>query len=145
MATSGEKSESGIPSAANVLDGFLNFAATAAATNVIVIPAGRTWVGTVSIQCAVQNAAAVAAAASAIGIVSVAGAGVAPVAGNYLRCDALVGANAAGGLTGDEGEASNSTPLVVIAPAGNAVQIQAAATIVGTAGSVNVSAIGALQ
>jgi hypothetical protein len=130
---------------ADVLAGYQGFAATTAATTVITVPAGRTWVGTVTIQCAAAEVAAGLVAATATGIVSTAGVGVTPAAGTVLRCDALVAANAAGGTISADSASSVSQPLIVVAPAGNPVQVQAAATIAGTAGQVNVTASGVLQ
>ena len=149
MATSGEKpsvtTTPAIPAAANVLDGFNTTNATQAATTLITVPAGRTWVGTVTINCTAFANAASAVGATGTGIISTAGAGVTPVAGNYLRCDASVGGNAAGGTVGD-GDANNTTsPMVVAAPAGNSVTIQIASTVAGAAGQVSASAIGLLQ
>lgn len=131
--------------AATITDGFQTFAATTGATTVVAVPAGRTWNGTITITCACQNAGANAATAQATGVVSTAGAGVTPAAGNYIRCDALAGANVAAGTVGDSGDNFTSVPFTVVAPAGNPVQIQAAATITGSGGQVSVSAIGALQ
>jgi hypothetical protein len=131
--------------AADILSGFQTFAATTAATTVITVPAGRTWVGTVSVSVACQNAGANAATAQATGVVSVAGAGVTPAAGNYFRCDALAGANVAAGTVGDSGDNFLSSPFAVVAPVGNSVTVQAAATITGSGGQVSASAIGALQ
>ena len=133
------------PGGNDILDGLQTFAATAAATTVITVPAGRTWTGTIAISCACQNAGANAATAQATGIVSTAGAGVLPAAGNYLRCDALAGANVAAGTVGDSGDNFLSSPFTVVAPLGNAVTVQAAATVAGSGGQVSVSAIGALQ
>lgn len=133
------------PGGADILDGLQTFAATTAATTVITVPAGRTWVGTIAISCACSNAGANAVAAVATGVVSTAGAGVIPAAGSYLRCDAQAGANVAAGTVGDSGDNFLSSPFQVVAPVGNAVQVQATATIAGTAGQVSVSAIGALQ
>jgi hypothetical protein len=131
--------------AGDVLSGFQTFAATTAATTLVTVPAGRTWVGWITLQCAAQEAAAGAVAALATGVISVAGAGVTPAAGNYLRCDALVGANVAAGLTGSDASGSNGSPFTVVAPVGNSVTIQVTATIAGTAGQVNASALGVLQ
>lgn len=142
MTTSGEKVVALNP--VNILDGFQTFAATTAATTVITVPAGRTWSGVVSVNCACQNAGANAVTAQATGVVSVAGAGATPAAGNYMRVTALAGANVAAGTVGDSGANSQSIPLVVVAPGGNAVTVQCAATVAGSSGEVNVSAVGAL-
>jgi hypothetical protein len=132
-------------SAADILAGFQTFAATTAATTVITVPAGRTWVGTVSISVACSNAGANAVAAVATGLVTTAGAGATPAAGSYLRCDAQAGANVAAGTVGDSGDNFLSSPFILVAPTGNAVTLQATATIAGTAGQVSVTAVGTLQ
>lgn len=95
-----------------------NTLVVATATTLITIPAGRTWQGSVAAE-----ASATAAAASAV--ISTAGTGVVPAAGNLLVVDAL---GAAGGL-GDS-NANNMANVYVSAPAGNAVTLTA--TIVGT-------------
>lgn len=138
------ETSAGGPAAADVLDGFQTFAATGGPTTVITVPQGRTWSGTVTISCATQNAGANAVTGQATGVVSTAGAGVTPVAGNYLRCDALAGANVAAGTVGDSGDNFLSSPFVVVAPVANAVTVQATATIAGSGGQVSVSAIGNL-
>lgn len=131
--------------AANVLDGFQSFAATTAATTVITVPQGRTWIGQVTVQCACAEVAAGAVQAQATGVVSVAGAGATPAAGNYLEVDAFAGANAATGTVGDGAASSVTTRMVLIAPAGNAIQLQLASTQAGTTSKVSCSAIGELQ
>lgn len=131
--------------AGDVLDGLQTFGVSTGATTVIQVPAGRTWVGVIAVNVSCQNAGANAATAQATGIVSTAGAGVTPAAGNYVRCTAFAGANVAAGTVGDSDANSVVVPMVVIAPGANAVQVQAAASISGSGGEVNVSAIGVLQ
>lgn len=138
-------STASIPAAANVLAGFQSFSVSTAATTVITVPAGRTWVGTLAITCACLEAAAGTAAPQATGIVTTAGVGVTPAAGTYLRCDALGGSNLAGGTAGTGGNNAVATPFVVVAPGGNSVTVQAASTCVGTGTVVSVTAIGLLQ
>ena len=135
----------GVTAAADIVTGYQGFSATTANTTVVTIPAGRTWVGTVSVECACQEAAAGTVTAQATGIITTAGTGVTPAAGTYGRCDALAGANAATGTVGTDATATLQFPLTVVAPGGNAVQIQASATIAGTGGQVNVTASGTLQ
>lgn len=130
---------------ANILDGLVTFNASGGPTLLITVPAGKTWVGTVSISTACQNAGANAALAQATGSVATAGAGVAPAAGTYLRATALAGANVAAGTVGDSGDNFLSTPFVVVAPAGNAVTLTATAVISGSGGEVNVMAVGCVQ
>lgn len=136
---------SGATSAANVLDGFQSFTATTAATTLITVPAGRTWVGTVGVACAASIAAASATAGQARAVVTVAGAGATPAAGTLFAVEARAGANAATGTVGSNGHAAQSAPLTVIAPAGNAVTVQVATTQAGTYTVVDAFAAGALQ
>lgn len=130
--------------AANILIGFINTTASGGPTTVITIPAGRTWVGSVTVQCVCYNAAAVTSAAVATGVVTTAGTGVVPAAASYLRCDAVVGADAVGGLDGDQSEAFNTAEMYVVAPAGNSVTVAITSTVTGT-GRVNCTASGLLQ
>jgi len=134
----------GAPVAANILVGFQSFTSTTGATTVITVPAGRTWQGTVAVSCACQTVAATATAGQARAVISVAGAGATPAAGTVGACEAKNGANAATGTVGTQAANSVTFPLVVIAPGGNAVTVQVATTIAGTAGVVDVSASGAL-
>lgn len=131
--------------AGDILDGLTAFVATTGASTIITIPAGRTWVGVVAIAVAVQNAAANAATGQATAAISIFGAGSSPAAGIYIRCTALAGANVAAGLVGDSGNNSLSVPMVISAPPTNVVQLLATATITGSSGEVNVSAIGVLE
>lgn len=138
-----------VPSAtvtpANVLVGFQSFTATTAATTVLTVPAGRTWVGTLNISASVTNAAVNAVQGQARAVVTTAGAGVTPAAGTIAAVEARAGANAATGTVGTQGNAHINVNAVVVAPAGNAVQIQVTTTIAGTAGVVDISANGSLQ
>lgn len=133
------------PLAANVLNGYRADTATTAAATIATVPAGRTWIGTITISCDVGEDAAGAVAGRAQGIVTTAGTGVTPPAGSLIDCEARAGANAATGTVGSSGANSNQSRAVVIAPAGNSVTIQAASTIAGTNGRVSFSAIGELQ
>lgn len=134
----------GVPVAADVLVGALAHEATTAATDIIVIPAGRTWQGEVTLSCDVAVVAGSAAVGRALGEVLTAGVGVTPAAGAVLRCEARAGANAATGTVGSSGANSSRISLTVKAPAGNAVQLQLVSTISGTNGRVDASASGKL-
>lgn len=142
-ATDPVPTSGGAATAANILTGTFNVLATTAATTVITVPAGRTWVGTVAISCACATAAAGTTAGQARAVVTTAGTGVTP-AGTVVACDARNGANAATGTVGSQAANSLSVPLTVIAPAGNSVTVQAASTIAGSAASVDVACVGAL-
>lgn len=146
MTTSGgiQETVAGAPGGANVLVGFQTFAATTAATNVIQVPAGKTWTGWVSVNCSCAEAAAGAVQGQATAVLSIAGAGANPPAGNIGRCSAYAGANAATGLVGSDGNNSMQMPLTIVAPAANAVQLQVTTTQAGTTSEVNVTASGLL-
>lgn len=134
----------GGPAAADVLVGFQTFAATTGATTVIQVPAGRTWQGTVAVNCAAAEAGAGAVQAQATCVLTTAGAGVTPAAGTIARVSAYAGANVAGGTVGSDASTSQAIPLTIVAPAANAVQLQAATTQAGTVSEVNVTAAGNL-
>jgi len=134
-----------VPTAANILDGQRTDVATTAAATLITVPAGRTWIGTVAISCVATEAAAGAAVAFADGVLTTAGAGVTPAAGAVFEVQALAAANAATGTVGSQSAVFGSIRLVVVAPGGNAVTVQAASTISGGSSKVAFSAIGELQ
>lgn len=131
---------SGAPTAANVLVGFLSFAATTGATTLLTVPAGRTWVGTIAATCAVGIAAASSTAGQARAAFATAGTGVTPAAGTVAACEAKAGANAATGTVGSNGSARLALPLTVVAPAGNSVTVTVATTQAGTSSVVDASA-----
>lgn len=131
--------------AADIVAGFQTFAASGGPTTVVTVPVNRTWVGTVTIQCASAEVAAGVTAAVATGTVTTAGASVTPAAGTYLRADSIAAANVAGGTAGTDSAAVASIPLTVSAGSGGAATIQATAAISGTLGQVSVSAAGVLQ
>lgn len=131
--------------AANVLDGFQSFAATTAATTVIQVPQGRTWIGYVTVSCACAENAAGLVNAQATAVLSVAGAGATPAAGNIMEVDAMTGQNSAAGTVGAQGQATATVRMVLIAPAGNAIQLQLASTQAGSLSKVSASAFGELQ
>lgn len=136
----------GAPTAANIVTGFRADTVTTAAATILTVPQGRTWSGFVGINVNSGEVAGGAVQSDAEGIISVAGAGATPPAGSIVKARAAIAANAATGTVGNGGAANTGpVPLVVIAPAGNAVTIQAASTIAGTFGEVDFYAIGALQ
>lgn len=132
----------GAPAASNILVGVLSHAITTAATTLMTVPAGRTWTGMVVVTCTTSVAAASATAGQARAVVTTAGVGVVPAAGSVLAAEARAGANAATGTVGSSNSVTQSIPLTVVAPAGNAVTVQVASTI--STGVVDVSASGAL-
>lgn len=134
----------GAPAAANILAGRQTFSATTAATTLITIPAGRTWIGTIgaSVDCAIAAASATAGQAAAT--FTTAGAGVTPAAGTYFVVEARAGANAATGTVGSQDSNFGSMPFTVVAPGGNSVTIQVASTNAGTDSLVEAFASGRL-
>lgn len=135
---------SGAPAAANILNGFLSFAATTGATTLITIPAGRTWKGEIGVSCAAAVAAASTVAGQARGVVAVAGTNVVPAAGTIMAVEAKAGANAATGTVGAQAANEGSMKAVVVAPAGNAVTVTVATTQAGTSSVVDAWASGEL-
>lgn len=132
------------PAAADVVAGRQASTATTAATTLVTVPAGRTWVGEVGASVSVSVAAAAATAGRASAEISTAGAGATPAAGVYLGVDALTGANATTGTVGTQAANYACAPWTVVAPAGNAVTIQVATTHTGTTSRVDAYAVGAL-
>lgn len=137
--------EAAIPSAADIRNGRVAVAATTAATTLLTVPAGRTWVGEVgaSVACTTYPNGTTAGLASAV--ISTAGAGVTPAAGNVFGVDAMTAQNLSTGGSGIGNSNFGSMPLTVVAPAENDVTIQVAATITGTAGRVDAFASGKLD
>lgn len=132
------------PIVGDILMGRLTFTATTAATTLITVPAGRTWVGHVGASVACALTAAVTNAGRASAVISTAGTGVTPAAGDVFGVDALSGANAATGVVGNGSANSGSMPLTVAAPAGNSVTVQVACTCTGTTSRVDAYASGQL-
>lgn len=137
--------QGGAPTAANVLAGYQSFTTTTAATTIVTIPAGRTWIGELNANCVASIAAASATAGQATGIITTAGTNVTPAAGTYLGCDGRAGANAATGTVGSDGDDSaDASDFVVIAPGDNSVTLQCTSTNAGTFSRVTCSANGRL-
>lgn len=134
----------GIPAAADVLQGRQGFDATTAETDLITIPQGRTWVGEVVVSCDVANAPTNAVAGRAFGEVLTSETGVVPAAGVQVATEARCGAGSATGTSGTQGSNTVRVPMIVVAPAGNAVKLRARATIAGSNGHVEAMASGRL-
>jgi hypothetical protein len=132
------------PTAANILNGFVNLVASNGGTTLLTVPAGRTWQGQLGMVCAIANAAAASTAGRARGVISTAGTGVIPTAGTVLAVDAKAGANAATGTVGSQGQSSTVINATIVAPVGNAVTLVLVTTVAGTVGSIDAFAIGAL-
>ena len=133
------------PADADINVGYLSHTSTTGATTLLTVPAGRTWAGTVTIVAAVAKDAAATTTAQARAVIATAGTGVVPAAGTILACEAKAGANAVGGVTGSQGGNSIAARVVVRAPVGNAVTLTLVSTVAGTAGVLDVSAIGENQ
>lgn len=131
--------------AADVNVGFLSHTSTTGATTLLTVPAGRTWVGIVAIAVAVAKDAAAATTGQVRAVIATAGTGVIPAAATILACEAKAGANVVAGLSGTQGSNSIAARVMVQAPAGNSVTLTLVSTVAGTAGVVDVSAIGENQ
>jgi hypothetical protein len=92
----------------------------------------------------VTNNPANTSAQQATATISVAGAGVTPAAGTVGAVSAKAAANAATGTVGSQAASFGSIPLVVVAPAGNAVTIQVATVCTGQSPQVDATASGVL-
>ena len=145
MSASGRVMPGGAPASTDVLDGYNSQTATQAATTLITVPAGRTWVGTIGASCVCDEAAAGTVEAKADVVFSTSGAGAVPAAGSYFAVRARAAANTAASVTGTSGDAFGFTPFVITAPAGNTVLLQTTITIAGSNGVVDAFAVGALQ
>lgn len=140
----GLKVESAVPLAANILNARVQTTSTTAATDLITIPAGRTWKGVLAASCASSVIAGSATAGSAAVSFSTAGTNVVPAAGIIFTVDCRVGANNVTGLDGAGAANFGSLPVVIIAPAGNAVTVQYATTNTGTLAITAATAFGML-
>lgn len=132
------------PLLANILTGYQTLAASGGPTTIITIPAGRTWQGVIGVSCSCAEDAAGAVRAQALGVIAFAGAGATPAAGNYMAVQAICGANAATGLVGDDATNQQVLPFTIAAPAANAVTVTITATIAGSVGRVDATAVGLL-
>ena len=76
------------PATASILAGYQSFTSTTAATTLITIPAGKTWIGMIgaSVDCAI--AAASSTAGQALAVFTTAGANATPAAGTYFAVEA---------------------------------------------------------
>jgi hypothetical protein len=103
------------------------------------------WVGVLVASVKCTSAAANAVLGDCSVLFQTAGAGVTPAAGNLFGVRSNAGANAATGTVGTSGSNFGSLAVVVIAPAGNAVQVQVVTAVAGTGGTWDASAVGLLQ
>lgn len=102
---------------ANILAGLT----TTSGGTVITIPATRTWSGTVIISGSILVAGGGTAISGSVRA-SIAGTNAIPSAGDYLRCEIQVGNSVIAGM-GLSSNCTASIPMVVTAPAGNAVTL----------------------
>lgn len=96
---------------ANILSGTVTVTNSVSPGTIITIPAGRQWVGEVSISLASTAAAIVNAA------VSVVGTGAIPATGT------VVGRVHVGGLTSGGFQTTATYPIRAVAPSGNAISL----------------------
>jgi hypothetical protein len=127
---------SGAPQGADLLNGFVSAAGT-----LLTIPAGATWVGAITIT-AITAVASGGATASGTVSVSTAGSGVLPAAGVQYQADTNAPASASGGVGTADRAVVGPAPLIVVAPAANAVTLVVAVS--GTITKTDVHAVGYL-
>lgn len=132
----------GLTPSTDVLCGFIEVTATTSTQTVISIPANRTWSGTLTITTNCAETAAGAGTAQAQGTVTFSNT-IAPSTSMQINCRSLAAQNAAGGLTGTQGNNSITVPVVVVAGATGAI-VQSSATVSGSFGMVDSIAAGVL-
>ena len=134
---------SSAPTAASIRAGSQSYTATQAATTIITIPAGNSWVGDVMISASVSTVAGTATAGQALGVVTTTGAGTTPAAGQVMDCEARNGANGATGTVGSQGNNSCRLTMIVNCASGTCT-LAGATTQAGTNSRVSFSASGRL-
>jgi hypothetical protein len=97
------------PVPGNSLDGYTQFGGA----TLLTIPAGRTWVGTLTIEGSLRNAGG-SAAIDAAAIISTEGEGAIPAAGPILDLRVSV-ANSVGGAGGNQSFGNISQPFTIFA------------------------------
>jgi hypothetical protein len=152
-ATSGGTAGAGVvsiapPVVANVLDGNGTLTTQPSTTTLITVPAGRTWIGQVTVSLAGQNPP-VTATGSQGAAVSTSGAGGAPGSGTVAaRVDIELAATVTGALSGEQANAAVAGQRLVIVAGATPVSVQLqtfATTGVVTSFVAAGSAIGELQ
>lgn len=134
------------PTAADITVGYLQHTSTTAAATLLTIAAGRTWVGRVTVSVAASKAAAATGNGLISAVIATAGTNVTPAAATVFAVSARIGANAASGLSGTQGNNWGSMPMTVVAPTGNSVTLTLASTLTNTTeGAVDAAAYGILQ
>lgn len=134
------------PTATDIVVGYLQHTSTTGAATLLTVAAGRTWVGEVHISVAGSKAAAATGNGLVSAVIATAGTNVVPAAGTQFVVSARIGANAATGTVGTEGNNSGVIKMTIVAPAGNAVTLTLASTLTNVSeGAVDVSAIGIQQ
>lgn len=134
----------GAPAIGNILAGRQTFSSTTAATTLVTITAGKTFVGTIGSSVDCNEAAAATVACQAKAIFTTVGAGTTPAAGTYFGCQATSGANAATGTVGSQGANFCSTPFIASCASGTCT-IAVTTTQAGTASLVEAFANGVMQ
>lgn len=134
------------PTASDILGASVSVTSTTASTALITVSAGRTWVGTACASVHGTKAAAATGNGEVLGSFLTAGTSVTPAAGTYFEVDTGIGANAATGVVGTQGSNQGCTPFTLVAPAGNTVTLNYAATCTNTtACRASFSANGVMQ
>lgn len=134
------------PTAGDVLAANASVTSTTASTALITVSAGRTWVGTVCLSVAGSKAGAATGNGEVLASILTAGTNVVPAAGTYFEVDTAIGANVVAGTVGTNGANANCTQFTAVAPAGNTITVNYAATCTSTtACRVSASANGVMQ
>ena len=140
------KTTTGAPAATDILAGYVQHTATTGAATLVTIPAGKTFIGTLTVSVAASKAAAATGNGLVSAVIATAGTNVTPAAGTIFAVSARIGANAATGVTGTQGNNNGSIPVIVNAPAGNSVTLTLASTLTNTSeGAVDASVFGRIQ
>jgi hypothetical protein len=130
---------------ANILQGRLGATTNQVAVTLLTIPAGRIWVGQLTIGCAASDNAATTTIASSICTIAVAGAGSIPAAGTIFSLGALSGGNTATGLTASSASNAATISVVVAASTAGPVTITGTITVAGDNSRGDLTAYGLLQ
>lgn len=114
----------GAPPASAIVAGLLRHTGNSGPTDFLTVPAGKTWVGKVTLSVTATKDAAATTGGSVRAVVTTAGTGVTPAAGAIFEVDTAVGANAATGTSGTQSSNCGSLEIMVAAPVGNTVSLQ---------------------
>jgi hypothetical protein len=133
----------GKPATADIIVGQLSHTTTTGATTLLTIAAGKTWQGVITVCAAGSKAAATTGSGEVKATIATAGTNVTPAAGTVMIVRAQMGANAATGVTGTQGNSTVTMPITVNAPVGNSVTLTLQTDLTAvTVGTVDATASG---